>query len=150
MARRTKVGSQVKVVGSHYPELLVDMGLLGPDKQARNDVWMHGTVISGSSHHWLVKLPGAEAELQFPKEKVQRIPIDHNCPPCYVVMPDNTIKTVHGVEFGTNFMSEDYYHTFEDALAAVPESARTKNTPESTPAPVDVSATTDAPTPAVS
>ena len=70
MARRTKVGSQVKVVGSHYPELLVDMGLLGPDKQARNDVWMHGTVISGSSHHWLVKLPGAKAELQFPKEKV--------------------------------------------------------------------------------
>ena len=150
MARRTKVGSKVKVEASHYPEVLIDMGLIGPDLHARNDVWMYGTVTSGKSHHWVVELPAAEATMEFPKNKVERVDNIPSTATYYVVMQDNTIKTVRGLEFESNFLSEDYYQTFEEAKECIGEKSGACKDGEHSTALVAAAASMDHPTPAVS
>lgn len=132
---RVTVGSKVRVCVDHMQDLLVDMGLTHGDK-CLTGVHMFGEVVSRSRNHYSVRLPAAEEEFQFCKEKVF---VSSSAPPqrYYVDFGEKT-KVVSGLQLPSDNLPKDYYTTQDEATAAVAQRKQQQNSTTNTTVPADV------------
>ena len=68
--------------------------------------------MSHNSTAYNVQLPAAEETISFPKEKVFLLERGEVCAHTHVVF-DDKVKTLIGLQLPSDFMSKDYYLTFE-------------------------------------
>ena len=119
---RIVVGTYVKVNVSDWTDLIVDMGLLGPDKQPLKRVWMYGFVKSIKPNHFEVDILAAEETYDCVKDKCEFVLDVNCCPPMFVVMDDKkTIKKVQGLQLELGFTPTDYFQSVEEAQARYPQ-----------------------------
>ena len=63
--------------------------------------------------NFTLKLPAAEEDMVFPKEKVIGLRNEEDPPPAYVVFPTK-VKKVFGLQLPENIWSTDYFTDFAD------------------------------------
>jgi len=119
MSRRARdrvvVGSYVKVNVSNWTDLILDMGIIGPDKNPLSPVWMYGRVKSVKPNHFEVALPASEQQYDCVKTKVEKVKEGDGPPPFYVVMDEKTIKQVQGLQIPPDYRPADYFDSVEEA-----------------------------------
>ena len=114
---RLQKGSRVSVCVDHKIDLLLDMGLTGPNQKTLTGVIMFGTIKRTTKNTYRVELPAAECSYFFTKEKVSGVADDKEFPVVYVTF-GSKVKKVVGLTWGNNFMPTDYYDNEPEANAA--------------------------------
>ena len=123
---RIEIGSRAKVCMDNNGDVLEDMGIIGPDGAPLKNTWMYGTVVAKSRNYFTLKLPAAEQNMVFPKEKVLGLNNEEDPPPTYVLFPTK-VKKVFGLQLPKNIWSEDYYKHFAEARRQFVNKAKKAN-----------------------